>query len=161
MFPLGVSVWKSLTWLSRAFSVALHRPTALRCSTVAIAFGIIAIVQIVFIRQLFARRDVTDSHHEYSSLVILRLAIRVARVVNEHRRSKAVDYLPVISTAEQVGHEAIFIPLIGLFFCKTRTIVLTNTRAFFYHLRGIATRRMYRRRTNNQPINHNLKRPIK
>ena len=68
-------------------------------------------MQVVLVGQLLAGGDIPRRDDPDSPVDVLRLAVRIAAVVDKHRRAEAVDHLAAISRAEQIGDEAVLVAL--------------------------------------------------
>ena len=110
--------------------VGEHRAAALRSAAVAIGFvGFVRVIEVVLVDQFFAGGDVADGADEDSTARLLALAVGRAGVVEEHRRSKAVDYIAVVPEAEDIGDDAVGVALIDQLFGEARAVVLDDAAA--------------------------------
>lgn len=116
----------------------------------ASAYLIVGIVEIVLICKFLSSFDAAQSRNEDVSVLLLRLTIRLARMIDEHRGSKAIDHHLRFATAEEIGDGAIFVPLIRDIFPVARTVVLADLLALSHRSQRVATGRVYRGGTNDQ-----------
>ena len=89
------------------FAVAEHGAAALDGAAVAVGGGVVGVVEVVLVGELFAGGDVAEGDDEDAAVFIFGLAVGVAGVVDEHGGAEAVDDGAVLSGAEEVGDEAV------------------------------------------------------
>lgn len=121
--------------LIRSFTPAnlprrVHCLSAIRRSAIAPRFILVAVVEIVIVRQFFARRDIPQGNDPYAAVPLVRLAVWIARVIDKHRRTVTVDHRRSIAYAEKVGHRRVLITLVRYFLRNARTGVLYDQRVF-------------------------------
>ena len=83
--------------------LAEHGPSTLLRAAVAIAFGIIAVIEVVLIRQLLSSSNIPNRTHKDPSLVLFRLTVRCTGVVDEHSRPEPIDHRPRLAAAKQMA----------------------------------------------------------
>lgn len=138
------------------FIIAEHRSPALRRAAVAVCIRIVAVAKVVLIGQLFADGNIPNGDNKNPPLMVLGLAIRIARVIDKHRRAKAINNRSAIAATKKISDKPIFIALIGDLFRKPRTLILADPHPLFEGPSGIAASRMNRRGTNNKTFRHEL-----
>lgn len=86
-------------------------------------------MEVVLIRKLLPCCDVSNSGDEDSPFHLFGFAIWVAGVVDKHRRSEAVYHRVLFATTEEVGDQAIFVPLIRFILAVVRPVVFADLLA--------------------------------
>jgi len=103
------------------------------------AIVVIGVVKVVLIGYLFSGSDIARRHNPDSAIDVFSLAVGVAGVIDEHCCPKAVDHLSMITGAEEVGYEAVFVAFISFVFGKARAIVLDDRLSFAYATHCVTT----------------------
>ncbi len=92
------------------------------------------------------------------AIIILSLAVRVAGVIHEHSRAEAVDDHVAFAVTEEVGDMAVGVAKIRDSLCHTRTVILTDPRAFADGPRSVATGGVDRGGADNKTGEHDVSR---
>jgi hypothetical protein len=104
---------------------AEHRPPALFRATAAVGIVFVAVEEVVLVGQLFVGRDVPNCPDKHPSVDAFRLAVGIARVIDEHGNTKAIDHRSIVGTAEEIRDVPARIAFIRMLFREARTVVFT------------------------------------
>lgn len=124
---------------SSQFFCGIHGAAAISRAAITRSFFLSAIVKTVVVTKLLARGDVAYGRDPYMAIDFLGFAIRVARMIDEHRDAVTVNDMGSVTNAEQVGDRLVLITAVGLFFVNQRTCIFDHARTFCDRRGGVAT----------------------
>lgn len=112
--------------------------------------GGVAIVQVVVVAELFTGSDVADRHDPDPAILFFCLAVRVAGVVEKHRRAMPIDDGCAVTNAKKVGHGQRLVLHISTILAHPRPCVLNDMGALADRGSGVATGSVDGGRANDQ-----------
>lgn len=119
----------------------------------AIRIIIVAVVEVIFVRQLFASGNITNGPDPNLSVNLFGFAIWIAGMIEKHSCPESIDHF-VLPDAEQVSYEPVLISFIRYIFGKTWAVIFHDESSLFDWSRGVATGRMDRRGADNKTFEH-------
>ena len=102
----------------------------------------IAVVQVVVVCQFLTSRDIPGGNDPHATLDFIRLAIGIARVIDERRHAFTIDHMFAIHEPEQIGPGMVVVERVGFFDRDVRSRILHDEGALLDRSRGVATFRI-------------------
>jgi len=117
---------------TRAFLFGIETAPAMPGTTKAVG-GIveISVVEVVVVGEFLARRNVADGSNENPAIDFIRLAIRIAGMVDESRDAIAVNHPLAIGQTKEICPRRMLVNVVGLIVGQLRAGVFDDNVALF------------------------------
>ncbi len=110
----------------------------------------IAIVQAIIVGQLLASLDIPNGANHDFAIYFVRLAIGIARVIDEGSDAIAINHALPISQSEEISARRVFVNRVGFSVGQPRAGVLGHNRAPFNRGGGVNAIGMNLRSANDE-----------